>query len=263
VTLILGSLLVFSGLAAGHTLERRDLRRQGRDGAGHGHHGHGHGHGHGNGRRGGRRNNRRNNNRRSQARSAFEAGGYSAAIGDDYDALPGYVPEDDTTTTLPDYEYDSTDVALADDSYAGPGGAASDPALGYDAPDAAAADAGYAGPGLDEAADAAAGGYDSPTGDAADADYAYDDSLPGEEGADDLAGYAGGADDQPAYVQEARARRNGKSPAVGNQFPFNAVRSNVKFCPGGKLDSCIAICPGAAARIYASCVRSCGNRCNL
>merc|ERR1712200_375170 len=137
------------------------------------------------------------NNRRSQARSAFEAGGYSAAI-----------------------EYDSTDVALADDSYAGPGGAASDPALGYDAPDAAAVDAGYA----------------------------YDDSLPGEEGADDLAGYAGGADDQPAYVQEARARRNGKSPAVGNQFPFNAVRSNVKFCPGGKLDSCIAICPGAAAR---------------
>lgn len=249
LTLILGSLLIAAGLAAA---DSRGLRRQGRDGD-HGHH-HGAAHNNRKNNRGGRRNNRRNN-RRNQARQAFESGGYLAAS-DDYAAgeapLPGYTEETDATTGFPDYaEYDTTDSASADAGYAGPGGAgaaASDPALGYDAPGAGAD--GYAAP----------GDYDESSTDIAQ----YDESLPSydDPAADSLAGYANGdaagsnPADQAAY--EARQRRNGKSPAIGN-----SARNNPKFCPGGKLDSCISICPGGnGARVYASCVTSCAQRCS-
>jgi hypothetical protein len=269
--LILGSMLLAASLSSADT---KGLRRQGRDGDhahGHGHHGAAQG---GQARRnnrgggaGGRRNNRRNN-RRNQARQAFESGGYLAASDDYADEAPlaGYT--EDSTTALPDYaEYDTTDSAAADD-YAGPGGdgsdSAADPALGYDAPGADSAD-GYAAPG-------AGADYGAP-GDETSTDIAqYDESLPGydDSSADSLADYANGEADagQAAYdpaAEAARQRRNrnGKSPATGNAFPFNAVRNNVKFCPGGKLDSCIAICPGGAARVYASCVTSCGNRCSI
>jgi len=243
--------LLVAGLVSADT--RAGLRRKGRDGD-HGHHSGGHGASHGAGR-GGRRNNRRNN-RRNQARQAFESGGYLAAT-DDYDtaSLPGYVPEGDAQgTAVPDYaEYDDSAAAAGD--YAGPGGA-DDPSLGYDAPggDAGAlSDDSYAAPGDDYAA-----------GDETSTDIAaYDDTLPGYDEDEALDSYDAGADGQADYdpaAQEARRRRNGKSPAVGRAFRSNAVR-NTKFCPGGRLNSCIAICPGGTPRVYASCVTSCGNRC--
>ena len=94
---------------------------------------------------------------------------------------------------------------------------------------------------------------------------AYDDTLPGYDEDEALDSYDAGADGQADYdpaAQEARRRRNGKSPAVGRAFRSNAVR-NTKFCPGGRLNSCIAICPGGTPRVYASCVTSCGNRCPI
>jgi len=50
----------------------------------------------------------------------------------------------------------------------------------------------------------------------------------------------------------------------GPSFPFSAVEDGTaKYCPGSTLDSCIAVCPGHIARVYAACVTGCGNRCTL